>query len=45
MGTGWSRTVSADLRKKLDALMATDLSSFNKMLKDKNINTVISGGQ
>ena len=35
----------ADLRKKLDALMATDLSSFNKMLKDKNINTVISGGQ
>jgi hypothetical protein len=35
----------ADLRKRLDAVVAGDLSSFNKMLKDKNVSTVISGGQ
>jgi hypothetical protein len=35
----------ADLRKRLDALTGTDLSNFNKMLKDKNISTTITSGQ
>ncbi len=35
----------ADLHKRLDGVMATDLSNFNRMLKEKNISTVISGGQ
>jgi hypothetical protein len=35
----------ADLRKRLDAVAGTDLSNFNKMLRDKNISTVIAGGQ
>src|SRR5213075_3256335 len=35
----------ADLRKRLDGLMGTDLSNFNKMLKDKNVSTVIASGQ
>ena len=34
-----------DLRKRLDAVTATDVSNFNKMLKDKNISIVIAGGQ
>ncbi len=35
----------ADLRKRLDAIMATDLGTFNKMLKNKNVSTVIGTGQ
>src|SRR5262249_5343148 len=35
----------ADLRKRLDGVMATDLTSFNRMLKDRNIGNVITGGQ
>jgi hypothetical protein len=35
----------AGLRKRLDGVMATDLSNFNRMLKEKNISTVIGGGQ
>jgi photosystem II stability/assembly factor-like uncharacterized protein len=35
----------ADLHKRLDAVTGTDLSNFNKMLKDKNVSTVIGGGQ
>jgi len=34
-----------DLRKRLDAVTANDLSNFNKMLQEKNIGSVISGGQ
>jgi hypothetical protein len=37
------KTRLADLRKRLDAVTGSDLSNFNKMLKDKNISTVISG--
>jgi len=35
----------AGFRKQLDAVIATDLANFNKMLKDKNVSTVISAGQ
>jgi len=35
----------ADLRKRLDAVAGNDLSNFNKMLKDKNISSVIATGQ
>jgi hypothetical protein len=35
----------ADLRKRLDTVTATELSNFNRMLKEKNIATVISSGQ
>ena len=35
----------ADLRKRLDGVMATDLNNFNRMLKEKNIGNVIAGGQ
>ncbi|HYW69560.1 MAG TPA: hypothetical protein VE961_00910, partial [Pyrinomonadaceae bacterium] len=34
-----------DLRKRLDAVAASDLGTFNKMLKDRNINTAISDGR
>jgi hypothetical protein len=36
------KTRLAGLRKQLDAVIATDLANFNKMLKDKNVSTVIS---
>jgi len=32
----------ADLRKRLDAVMTTDLGNFNRMLRDQNIGNVIS---
>src|SRR5436190_19228167 len=35
----------ADLRKRLDGVVGADLGGFNRMLKEKNIATVISGGQ
>jgi photosystem II stability/assembly factor-like uncharacterized protein len=35
----------ADLRKRLDGVLGTDLGNFNRMLKEKNIATVIGGGQ
>jgi hypothetical protein len=35
----------ADLRKRLDSVTATELTNFNRMLKEKNIATVISSGQ
>jgi photosystem II stability/assembly factor-like uncharacterized protein len=35
----------ADLRKRLDAVMTTDLGNFNRMLRDRNIGNVISSGQ
>ncbi|HYX29151.1 MAG TPA: hypothetical protein VE863_11335, partial [Pyrinomonadaceae bacterium] len=35
----------ADLRKRLDAVTATDVSNFNKMLKDKNVSLTIGSGQ
>jgi len=39
------KTRLAALRKQLDPVIATDLANFNKMLKDKNVSTVISAGQ
>ena len=39
------RSQLADLRKRLDAVAGTDLSNFNKMLRDKNISPVIATGQ
>ncbi len=35
----------ADLRKRLDAVVSTDVGAFNRMLRDKNIGNVIAGGQ
>jgi hypothetical protein len=35
----------ADLRKRLEAVVASDLSKFNQMLKDKNVSTTITSGQ
>jgi photosystem II stability/assembly factor-like uncharacterized protein len=35
----------ADLRKRLDAVVTTDLGNFNRMLRDRNIENVISSGQ
>jgi photosystem II stability/assembly factor-like uncharacterized protein len=35
----------ADLRKRLDAVVSTDVAAFNRMLRDKNIGNVIAGGQ
>ena len=35
----------ADLRKRLDGVVGADLGGFNRMLKEKNIAIVISGGQ
>jgi photosystem II stability/assembly factor-like uncharacterized protein len=34
-----------DLRKRLDAVMTTDLRNFNQMLRDRNIGNVISSSQ
>ena len=33
----------ADLRKRLDGVVGADLNNFNRMLKEKNIGTVIAG--
>ncbi len=33
------------LRKRLDAVVSTDVAAFNRMLRDKNIGNVIAGGQ
>ena len=35
----------ADLRRRLDAVVSTDVASFNRLLRDKNIGNVIAGGQ
>jgi photosystem II stability/assembly factor-like uncharacterized protein len=35
----------ADLRKRLDAVVSTDVAAFNQMLRGKNIGNVIAGGQ
>jgi hypothetical protein len=35
----------ADLRKRLDAVMTTDLGNFNRMLRDRNVGNVISSSQ
>lgn len=35
------KTQLADLRKRLDAVVGTDLSNFNRMLREKNIGNVI----
>ncbi len=35
----------ADLRKRLDAVVSTDLANFNRMLREKNIGNVIASGQ
>ena len=37
------KTKLADLRKQLDSVMATDLTNFNGMLKQKNIAALVSG--
>ena len=34
----------ADLRKRLDAVVATDLGNLNRLLRDKNIGNVIAAG-
>jgi len=39
------KTQLANLRKQLDTVASSDLSNFNRMLKEKNIGTVISSGQ
>ncbi|MGZ8844304.1 MAG: WD40/YVTN/BNR-like repeat-containing protein, partial [Pyrinomonadaceae bacterium] len=36
------KTQLADLRKRLDAVVSTDLSNFNRMLREKNIGNVIA---
>ena len=33
----------ADLRKRLDAVVSTDVTAFNRMLRDKNMGNVIAG--
>ena len=33
----------ASLRKRLDDAMNTDVANFNRMLRDKNIGSVIAG--
>ena len=38
-------TQLADLRRRLDAVVSTDVAAFNRMLRDKNIGNVIAGGQ
>ncbi len=38
-------TQLADLRKRLDGVVGTDLVGFNRMLREKNIGNVIGGGQ
>jgi hypothetical protein len=38
-------TQLADLRKRLDAVVSTDVAAFNRMLRDKNMGNVIAGGQ
>jgi photosystem II stability/assembly factor-like uncharacterized protein len=35
----------ADLRKRLDAVVSTDVANFNRMLRDKGVGNVIAGGQ
>jgi hypothetical protein len=35
----------ADLRKRLDSVVSTDVAAFNRMLRDKNIGNVIASGQ
>jgi hypothetical protein len=35
----------ADLRKRLDAVVSTDVAAFNRMLRDKGMGNVIAGGQ
>ncbi len=35
----------ADLRKRLDQVVSSDLPNFNRMLRDKNIGNVIAAGQ
>ena len=35
----------ADLRKRLDSVVSTDLGNFNRMLREKNIGNVIATGQ
>ncbi len=39
------KTQLADLRKRLDGVVGTDLSNFNRMLREKNIGNVIASGQ
>jgi hypothetical protein len=34
----------ADLRKRLDVVVSTDVAAFNRMLRDKNIGNVIAAG-
>ncbi|HEY6044983.1 MAG TPA: hypothetical protein VIU65_00185, partial [Pyrinomonadaceae bacterium] len=38
-------TQLADLRKRLDAVVTTDVAAFNRMLRDKGVGNVIAGGQ
>lgn len=35
----------ADLRKRLESVVSTDVAAFNRMLRDKNMGNVIAGGQ
>jgi hypothetical protein len=39
------RTQLADLRRRLDAVIGTDLGNFNRMLREKNVGNVIASGQ
>jgi hypothetical protein len=41
---GMFKTQLADLRKRLDGVVTTDLGNFNRMLRDRNIGNVISSG-
>jgi len=36
---------ATDLRKRLDAVMTTDLGNFNRMLRERNIGNVVPPGQ
>jgi len=38
-------TQLADLRRRLDAVVSTDVANFNRMLRDKGVGNVIAGGQ
>ena len=39
------KTQLIDLRRRLDAVIGTDLSNFNRLLREKNVGNVIGSGQ
>jgi hypothetical protein len=39
------KTQLADLRRRMDAVVGTDLANFNRLLREKNVGNVIAPGQ